>query len=277
MAKKRIGYDNLYCTRCGEAIEKGTVACPNCGAPYDEEKRWAGVPSLGAAGIGFSSHASDGTFRKHKTRYGLGVLVFLLIVSVIIFLAMLLSGDIDLSAGGLVIFGAVMAVLWTFWILWYVIDNRKVKDWDGVVTRKEQETTRYVRKDEDGYRHTQEQTAYRVWFRTDGGKTKKLVQYDKPAWYNYLNEGERVRYHGGKNYYEKYDKSREETLPCAGCGSRRDAREDYCGRCGCRMLKADSPVAAAEAVRMAPHYCAACGAPLGQGAKFCENCGTKIG
>ena len=172
--------------------------------------RWGLRPreTLGrAAGTGFSSHASDGTFRKHKTRYGLGVLIFLLIVSVIIFLVMLISGDIDLSVGGLVIFGAVMAILWTFWILWYIIDNRKVKSWDGVVTRREQETTRYVEKDEEGYRHTREQTAYRVWFRTDTGKTKKLVQYDKPAWYNYLNEGERVRYHGGKNYYEKYDKS----------------------------------------------------------------------
>ena len=76
MAKKRIGYDNLYCTRCGEAIEKGTVACPNCGAPYDEEKRWAGVPSLGTAGIGFCSHARDGSFMKHRKRSGAGTFIF---------------------------------------------------------------------------------------------------------------------------------------------------------------------------------------------------------
>ena len=49
--------------------------------------------------------------------------------------------------------------------------------------------------------------------------------------------GDRVRYHGGINSYEKYDKTGDKIIPCNACGTLCDIHEDYCYRCKCPLLK----------------------------------------
>lgn len=120
-------------------------------------------------------------------------------------------------------------------------------------------------------------TYYNVYFRDTKGKEHKLVQSGSGSWYEYLNVGDRVRYHGNNtNYYEKYDKSQSELIPCAGCGRSCDARAAYCSNCGTILFKANQPVTVQAQETPVVQFCRNCGTRVIQGAGFCENCGAKL-
>jgi len=53
----------------------------------------------------------------------------------------------------------------------------------------------------------------------------------------YLNVGDRVRYHGKLDYYEKYDKSHDAEVPCADCGRYVDIRLENCPVCKAPIIK----------------------------------------
>ena len=114
---------------------------------------------------------------------------------------------------------------------------RKKKDWEGIVESKKsyiEERRGSSNDDTAGYTHV-----YKLVFRTADGKKKTLRDQNNSRRFDYFREGDRLRYIGSLGYYEKYDKSQDPIIPCAGCSSERDARENYCGRCGCIMLKGD--------------------------------------
>ena len=233
MAKKRFGYGDFFCTFCGEGIEKGAQICPRCGRPYGNEKYGAEDPH-GAGGIGWSDQAGNPCFKKNNKKNLVASLIFMVIVCVIIYVVLIATGQID-PIGGLPIFGGVLAVLAVFWTIGLIASLSTKKDWEGFVESKDQRVKEYTRTNEDGIRR---QIVYKIRFRTLDGKKKTFTTYDSPAWYDYLHEGDRVRYHGkNMSYYEKYDKSNDTVIPCASCGKHRDARETYCGQCGAILLK----------------------------------------
>ncbi len=238
MAKKIFGYGDFYCWKCGKNIEKNHDKCPFCGAFYD---KFETAEAKGAGGVGWSNQVHHPSFKawhnRNKKVFQICMIIFSLIIGVILFI---IPGELDFDAEGLKIYGGVLAIVWTIDLVWYYFNNKSRKDWEGIVDSKEfEEYTRKV-KDDKGT-HVEYHTRFIVNFRKDDGSIEKLTEIDSPSWYNYLNEGSRVRYHGqkGMNYYEKYDKSHDEIIPCAGCGSGRDARENFCGRCGCIILKAE--------------------------------------
>ena len=239
MAKKWFGYGDFYCWKCGRNIEKGHDNCPFCGASYDSFNI---SPALGAGGVGWSNQENHPSFAAYHRRSRKTFQICMVILSLIIgFVLFVLPGELDFDAEGLKIYAGVLAIVWGIDLLWYFINNKSHKDWEGVVTGKEtEEYTTTSRDKETGRTETKHHTRFILHFRKDDGSEEKLPATDNSGWYDYLNEGDRVRYHGKKsmNYYEKYDKSHDETIPCAGCGSERDARENFCGRCGCVILKA---------------------------------------
>ena len=239
MAKKWFGYGDFYCWKCGRSIEKGHDNCPFCGAPYNKFKT---ASALGAGGVGWSNQEDHPSFGAYHRRSRKTFQICLVILSLIIgFVLFILPGELNFDAEGLKIYAGVLAIVWGIDLLWYFLSNRSKKSWDGVVTGKEtEEYTTTSRDKETGRTETKHHTRFILHFRKDDGSEEKLPATDNSGWYDYLNEGDRVRYHGKKsmNYYEKYDKSHDETIPCAGCGSERDARENFCGRCGCVILKA---------------------------------------
>ena len=59
---------------------------------------------------------------------------------------------------------------------------------------------------------------YIVLIRTDRGKKKRIVErQDGRSMYDYLDVGDRVRYHPALESYEKYDKSKDEVIYCNVC------------------------------------------------------------
>lgn len=282
MAKKKIGFGDFYCVFCGEGVEKKTEICPRCGRPYNSTNKFGSVPALGAGGVGWSDQTDNPCFKKNNKRNIFGMIIIMMIISVIIFSVIYFTSDMEFDEV-LPIFGGVMAIEWIFWIIWLIGQYGKRKDWEGVVERKEHYQREVTRKDNQGYRYTETELIYKVHFRKNSGKKKTLTSIDRSEWYDYLFEGDRIRYHGkNMNYYEKYDKSHDTMIPCASCGSARDARETYCGRCGAILLKGQpmtyTPPIQAQTYTPQPNqanFCPNCGAKSNGGA-FCTECGTKL-
>ena len=241
MAQKKIGYGDFFCGNCGKPMEKKAAVCPHCKQPYDVAVRCGSINPLGAGGIGWSPEVRNPCFARKKKKNTAAIFIFLLIVCVIIFIAMLTVGDLTLDSDGMRIFGGVMAVLWTFWIIWMIAKSIPKKDWEGTVQGREQQEKHFTRHGSDGSTQDSWQMHYTTHLRTTGGKAVKIREIDRPFWYQYLKDGELIRFHGrNMRYYEKYDKSKDLTIPCASCEAMRDSRENYCGRCGCILLKGRS-------------------------------------
>lgn len=269
MAKKRIGFGDLFCTVCGERIEKDSDICPRCGAPYDDSK-YGGMSAVGAGGVGWSDRADDPGFKARGKKNVVGMFIIMLIISAAIFAVIYFTSKMEFSEF-LPIYGIVMAVIWTFWIVWLIVQYTSRKDWEGVVESRRHYLEERSHRNSDNARETYTVHVYEVAFRRNDGKFKKLTSIDSSGWYDYLSEGDVVRYHGrNMNYYEKYDKSRDDVIPCAACGMKRDARETFCGRCGAVMLKGRP-----AAQRQSKRFCTSCGAPS-EGGLFCTKCGARL-
>lgn len=66
---------------------------------------------------------------------------------------------------------------------------------------------------------------------------------------------------------------------CAICGCMCDRDDNYCGRCGCLLLKDRRPAQTPEPEpeeSPQPERCRHCGQELRAGVRFCENCGTAV-
>jgi hypothetical protein len=110
----------------------------------------------------------------------------------------------------------------------------KRRGWDGAVVKK-MEKKRYKR-DDDG--SSQLYTEYIVLIRTDGGKKKKIVERKRDReMYDYLDIGDRVRYHPALETYEKYDKSKDEAIYCNVCRQRNPISNDRCELCNNLLFK----------------------------------------
>jgi hypothetical protein len=59
---------------------------------------------------------------------------------------------------------------------------------------------------------------------------------------------------------------------CPKCGAELKACTLFCSACGTRI---EQPQAEGEPANAAARFCAACGTPLGDGMRFCGNCGAK--
>lgn len=241
MAKKFIGYGNFFCWNCGNRIEKAKRTCSNCGSKYSGQSKYGNVPALGAGGIGWSSNAAHHTFKKYFKNNRKYSLIWLIGISILVPGGMLLSGEIGFDTEGIMVMGGILAVFWVIGLL-FIFKNRKNKpDWDGVVEDKKIFHKTRRKKDSQGKAYNESYTEYIVYIHKQNNHIFELMEEDS-AQYDYFNIGDYLHYHGGKylNYIEKYDKSLDTIIFCASCRNISDIRNNYCERCGCILLKADS-------------------------------------
>lgn len=96
--------------------------------------------------------------------------------------------------------------------------------WDGLVIDKK-------------IRKTEKYTVYTVYIKSQAGKVYERRYENDATVYNYYKIGDRVRFHGKLNTYEKFDKSCDDIIFCNACAFLHDIDEDVCLNCGCPLLK----------------------------------------
>ncbi|MGI6084584.1 MAG: hypothetical protein ACOYIF_03975 [Acetivibrionales bacterium] len=237
MAKKYFGYGDFFCSNCGERREKGKMKCPVCGVWYSEKKKYGDSSALGAGGIGWSDKINDPRFAKFDRNYRKYSYIWVGSLSVIIPTIMLAIGDISLDKEGITVISVIIGVLWLFCLV-FLFYGRNNPDWDGqLIDKRIDHKTRRV-KSGDGYRK-ENYVEYILVFRLTDGSIKEVSFKENETRFDYYRIGDYVHYHGKKRLsaIEKYDKSQDEILFCIKCHCQNDARNNYCTRCGCPLLK----------------------------------------
>lgn len=172
------------------------------------------------------------TIKKNR-RSAMGwTCVFTLLFPVGFLIAGLLSDEVPLNEA--LIIGIGLGLLILAINLWRIAGMKKPV-WDGVVMKKV-EKKRYKRDNDDG--SSQSYMEYIVLIRTERGKKKRIVERQRGRdMYDYLDVGDRVRYHPALETYEKYDKSKGQVIYCNVCRLRNSIRNERCDRCKNLLFK----------------------------------------
>ena len=142
------------------------------------------------------------------------------------------SGKMEIAKGAL--YGGIISAVFLLFALISFVKGRAKNTYDAVVIDKKSELERrHTNSDDDSY-----ETKYTVVAQTDDGKKKKIVEWESSQIlaYNYLNVGDRFRYHPEFNFpYELYDKSRAPYIACVSCGTKNPVAADRCQNPKCRL------------------------------------------
>ena len=118
-----------------------------------------------------------------------------------------------------------------------IISRGRNKTWDGTVAYKLIKKKQRKRDAGNNDLYYEKYLEYSVSIKSDDGKIVELTAEDDDTVYNYYQESDRVRHHGGLNSFEKYDKSQDDIIFCNACASLNDINDDYCFRCHCPLLR----------------------------------------
>ena len=215
-----------YCSKCGANIKGAQGICPSCGNTLSDELLYENIEQVGAGGIGYSDITDHESFKAYKKYTKKVQMIGLRLVAAFLIVVLIVTGIGPVAA---VLTGIVIYILM---LIIALLSGRKKPSWEGTVEKK-----RYHRRRN---KNDSDKDIYTVVFRTDSGKKKSQDWTNNSVIYDYLTEGDRVRFLGnlGSPYaYEKYDKSNEFEIPCVSCGAKMDPRYDYCTTCGSILLK----------------------------------------
>ena len=218
-----------YCSNCGAKVGKDAEICPSCGKPLDDRVLYGDIDRIGAGGVGYSEITEHESFKAYKKFTGKIWAVSIPVLTLIVIIASMITG------AGLTVGLLAGVVVFIIMLIVGLMVGRKKPVWEGTVIRKSYHRTHRDNKADE--------VTYTIFFRTDSGKKKSQVWRSHSSIYDYLQEGDRVRFLGNlgsQNAFEKYDKSGDEKIPCAACGTMMDPRYDYCTVCGCILLKGET-------------------------------------
>ncbi len=242
------------CASCGAVLPAGASFCIQCGAVADTARALRNAEPVSpiqsgqatsahssAPGrtelIGFSARSQSPEIlvaaQKNK-RSSIGCMWILVVVPLLGFPAAgLLIEDFPFGES-LVIGIGIAAIL----LVINVIALRKSRQpaWEGTVVR------RYSKKRNE--RTSKEDSDYRTYMefttviKTDTGKKKTIVERGSERhMYDYLSEGDRVRFHPAFGTYEKFDKSKDRIIYCNVCSMMNPIQNDRCKRCDNLLFK----------------------------------------
>lgn len=236
----------MFCSYCGNKLPEDSVFCPFCGertAAEQQKKEELNVNTPSNTypeqriRLGFSDKITDPAIRAAMKKNKNGTAVFAVLLVLAPFVVTLILGvkNDDMSIAGI---GAVISAIFLLINLISSAKKKAEKQWDGTVIDKRVETRR-KKYTPDGDRDAQAKTVYIIQFRTESGKTKTLEESDiNHVYYDYLNVGDKVRYHPQFNcYYEKFDKTHDTRTICPVCGTVNNIADDTCTRCGVPVIK----------------------------------------
>ena len=179
----------------------------------------------------------ESTRQKQRKNLFLAMLIVPVILIVAFQVAIFFTDNLGGRFSALII-GVSLSIIFEMVLLVQAVRTRLQKDFEGEVIKK-----KIKRKTTGGNDNLAIYYRQTVTFRTDKGKKIKKhwkSDFKEPSpctWYGYLNVGDKVRFHAKMDYYEKYDKSEDSNIPCAGCGKYVDIMPPTCSQCGAPLIK----------------------------------------
>lgn len=232
----------MFCKNCGVKLNDNAKFCSGCGNATETLVYQAGnsIPETArfenTGLIGFSAKINDPAFDKYKKSSRRYAFIFAGILAVIALVALPVyaSSTGQMEVGEAIIYGAIIGGIFLFIALIQTIKASADSTWDGVVIDKFSRKRTSYDSSNDIHRHY---TEFILKVKRNNGKVYTHKTIDLPGAYDYYNIGEKVRHHKGFQYYEKYDKSRDEYIMCTACMTFNEIQNDYCKRCKCPLLK----------------------------------------
>ncbi|SDY63318.1 hypothetical protein SAMN05660462_00526 [Proteiniborus ethanoligenes] len=240
----------MYCKNCGSALPNEAKFCKFCGNSQgeripekrvEEERTRATSPNVGYGLAGFSNRIYDPAFQKYIKSSNRWSAIFSIVLAIAAIIGFFIYGETssEMENPQSLFIGFGIGGMFILIALFQILGRKRGKTWDGTVIdktiKKKQHRQSTGSGDNDHY--WVDYIEYTVYIKSDNGKKHKIRREDNDTIYNYYQIGDRVRYHGGLNSYEKYDKSRDKYIFCNACGSLNDMQSDCCFRCKCPLLK----------------------------------------
>ena len=230
----------MLCPHCGTDSAKNIRFCTECGQalpdPEPTDKRDSAPERL----VGFSNRIQDPAFARYLKNTKRWAWLFAAILAVVAIVGFYIYGEtssemdnpealyIGLGIGGMFLLIALAA---------NVGRSRRSETWDGVVVDKQiEQKKRKKRTGNNGY-YWKNYVLYTVVIKSERGARHTRSVEDDDTVFNYYQIGDKVRYHGGLNSLEKYDKSGDQIIFCNACASLNDIQNETCFRCHCPLLK----------------------------------------
>ena len=234
------------CTACGANLPEDAEFCISCGKavnlrtpePMEVSQGTSSAPPQDGAGlVGFSDRYNSpeilAAAQKNK-KTSIGCMWILVFVPLIGFpVAGLLMEDFPFGES-LVIGVGIGLIMLVFNLL--ALRKTKQPMWEGVVVNKySKEKSEHRGGEEDNYRTY---TEYTTVINSDAGKKKTIVEKDSGRhMYDYLDIGDKVRFHPRFGTYEKYDKSKDPIIYCNVCSMMNPIQNNRCKRCNNLLFK----------------------------------------
>ena len=229
----------MKCPYCGMSIEDGSRFCGECGARLEPQTDSRadfvyGTDTVPRLAPGYSRKLESEAVLAGLKKQRRATRIIGLIVTVLPLIGFGVYGAISdaMELWQALFAGVVISVIIGVTTLIVSLHKRLAKSFDGTLTRKKH--VRRVRHSNDGYRDSRND--YILYITDENGKRHK--KHTTPTMYNYLNEGDRLRYLPQFPIpFEKYDKSRDAEIPCLFCGRMNPAANDSCSSCRNPMIK----------------------------------------
>ena len=230
--KAQIPEDAVFCINCGTAVNNGEIVSGKDDTSILQESDTIETAGL----VGFSERYRspeilEAAQKNRKSSIGcMWILVFVPLIGFPV--AGLLMDDFPFGESVVIGIGIALVML-----IVNLLGLRRAKQpmWEGVVINKFSKERREHKKSDDTYRTY---TEYTTIIRMDTGKEKKLTERDsRRDMYEYLDIGDRVRYHPKFDTFEKYDKSKDRIIYCNVCSMMNPIQNDRCKRCNNLLFK----------------------------------------
>ena len=224
----------MICPNCGMSVKDGSRFCEECGARLEQAVSDGYEPAAAYLAPGYSrrieSEAVLAALKKQKRATRIVGLIVIILPLIGFGIYGTVSDAMELWQA--MFAGVVISVIMAVSTLVVSLKAKLAKPFEGTLTGKKR--TRHVRRSNDGIRQSRHDYILYITD-VDGKRHKKKTT---PTMYNYLNEGDRLRYLPQfPLYFEKYDKSRDAEIPCLFCGRMNPVENDSCSFCHNPMIK----------------------------------------
>lgn len=223
----------MFCHNYGNKLPKDEVFCSSCYTKVGQDKRDSRdtqrMNLIGFSDMCKSPEILEVAQKNRKSSMGcMWILVFVPLIGFPI--AGLLIDDFPFGESAVIGIGVALLILI---INVYALCRAKQPRWEGIVINKFSKE-KYEHKDDASKTYME----YTVAITTDAGRKKTIVEKDSSRdMYDYLDVGDKVRFHPMFGTYEKYDKSKDHIIYCNVCFMMNLIQNDRCKRCNNPLFK----------------------------------------